>query len=143
MMSIFFSATTLWFYDSADKSKYESGIGWPTDAVEISDEDWKKYIQSPADGYVLGSENGSPAWVSAPSPSTETLVAEADLKKTQLRTSADSEIAWRQDAVDLGEATDAESSSLTEWKKYRVLLMRIDTSTAPDITWPTLPGQSS
>ncbi|HBN5415137.1 TPA: tail fiber assembly protein, partial [Escherichia coli] len=23
------------------------------------------------------------------------------------------------------------------WKKYRVLLNRVDTSTAPDIEWPT------
>ncbi|MEQ5456473.1 tail fiber assembly protein, partial [Escherichia coli] len=25
------------------------------------------------------------------------------------------------------------------WKKYRVLLNRVDTSTAPDIEWPTNP----
>ncbi|EFF0700519.1 tail fiber assembly protein, partial [Escherichia coli] len=25
------------------------------------------------------------------------------------------------------------------WKKYRVLLNRVDTSTAPDIEWPTMP----
>ncbi|EHW7221068.1 tail fiber assembly protein, partial [Escherichia coli] len=25
------------------------------------------------------------------------------------------------------------------WKKYRVLLNRVDTSTAPDIEWPALP----
>ncbi|EHI0558679.1 TPA: tail fiber assembly protein, partial [Escherichia coli] len=29
---------------------------------------------------------------------------------------------------------------LTQWKKYRVLLMRVDTSTAPDIEWPTPPA---
>ncbi|EKK0235785.1 tail fiber assembly protein, partial [Escherichia coli] len=26
------------------------------------------------------------------------------------------------------------------WKKYRVLLNRIDTSTAPDIVWPEIPS---
>ncbi|MBB6978676.1 tail fiber assembly protein, partial [Escherichia coli] len=31
-------------------------------------------------------------------------------------------------------------STLTQWKKYRVLLMRVDTSTAPDIEWPTPPA---
>ncbi|EJR7676439.1 tail fiber assembly protein, partial [Escherichia coli] len=25
------------------------------------------------------------------------------------------------------------------WKKYRMLLNRVDTSTAPDIEWPTNP----
>ncbi|WP_241232571.1 tail fiber assembly protein, partial [Escherichia coli] len=53
---------------------------------------------------------------------------------------ADSEISWRQDAVDADIATDEETSTLTEWKKYRVLLMRVDTSTAPDIEWPTPPA---
>ncbi|NAG96242.1 hypothetical protein GUC37_25905, partial [Escherichia coli] len=28
---------------------------------------------------------------------------------------------------------------LEAWKKYRVLLNRVDTSTAPDIEWPTNP----
>lgn len=141
MMNIFFSATTLWFYDSADKNKYEAGIGWPTDAVEITDEDWTKYTQAPPAGYVLGSDSsGKPAWVVAPSPTTESLISAAEVVKSQLRTAADSEISWRQDAVDLGEATDAESSGLTAWKKYRVLLMRVDTSTAPNITWPEKPA---
>ncbi|EGS1765299.1 TPA: tail fiber assembly protein, partial [Escherichia coli] len=27
------------------------------------------------------------------------------------------------------------------WKKYRVLLNRVDTSTAPDIEWPTSPAE--
>jgi len=45
-----------------------------------------------------------------------------------------------QDAVDVGMATDAETSLLTEWQKYRVLLNRVDVTTAPDITWPEAPG---
>ncbi|MCW6599421.1 tail fiber assembly protein, partial [Yersinia ruckeri] len=49
------------------------------------------------------------------------------------------EIAWRQDAVDTGIATKEEAASLAEWKKYRILLMRVDTSTAPDIEWPLKP----
>ncbi|NUE65567.1 tail fiber assembly protein [Escherichia coli] len=32
----------------------------------------------------------------------------------------------------------AEKTRLTSWKKYRVLLNRVDTLTAPDISWPDL-----
>ncbi|MCE9751417.1 tail fiber assembly protein, partial [Escherichia coli] len=32
-----------------------------------------------------------------------------------------------------------ETSLLEAWKKYRVLLNRVDTSTAPDIEWPANP----
>ncbi|MGA3715764.1 tail fiber assembly protein, partial [Escherichia coli] len=46
------------------------------------------------------------------------------------------EICWRQDAVDSGIASAEEINALAEWKKYRVLLMRVDISKAPDIEWP-------
>ena len=44
-------------------------------------------------------------------------------------------IAPLQDAVDLEIATEEERSLLEAWKKYRVLLNRVDTSVAPDIEW--------
>ncbi|HGZ2335536.1 TPA: tail fiber assembly protein, partial [Shigella boydii] len=48
-------------------------------------------------------------------------------------------IAPLQDAVDLEIATEEENSLLEAWKKYRVLLNCVDTSTAPDIEWPEEP----
>lgn len=66
-------------------------------------------------------------------------VAEAERQKVALRVVADAEIEWRNDAVDTGEATGEEETELALWRKYRVLLMRVDTSKAPDIEWPTLP----
>lgn len=53
---------------------------------------------------------------------------------------ADDEIDWLQDAVDAGIATDEETALLAAWKTYRVQLMRIDTSKAPDIEWPPVPS---
>lgn len=35
--------------------------------------------------------------------------------------------------------TEEETSLLEAWKMYRVLLNRVDTSTAPDIEWPVNP----
>jgi len=48
-------------------------------------------------------------------------------------------LAWRQDAADAGIETDKEARELTNWKKRRVLLMRVDTATTPDISWPVKP----
>ncbi|MGF9659836.1 tail fiber assembly protein [Pantoea agglomerans] len=48
-------------------------------------------------------------------------------------------IAPLQYAVDVSMATDEEIARLAEWKRYCVLLSRIDTSKAPDITWPVRP----
>ncbi|MCW7761139.1 tail fiber assembly protein [Photorhabdus luminescens] len=36
-------------------------------------------------------------------------------------------------------ATEAKKSALLEWKKYRVLLTRVDVNQAPDIEWPEVP----
>lgn len=52
---------------------------------------------------------------------------------------ASEHIAPLQDAADLEIATEEEISLLEAWKKYRVLLNRVDTSTAQDIEWPALP----
>ncbi|EPS7437428.1 tail fiber assembly protein [Citrobacter freundii] len=74
-----------------------------------------------------------------PPLSPEERVARAEQTRRDLRVRADSEIAWRQDAVDADIATKEETAALSEWKKYRVLLMRVDTTTAPNISWPVKP----
>lgn len=66
--------------------------------------------------------------------------AEAERKKLELLNQANNVIATLQDAVDLNMATDPEATLLLEWRKYRVLLNRIETSNAPDIHWPIMPG---
>lgn len=74
-----------------------------------------------------------------PEPTHEEYVTEAEEEKSSLMAEAAGEISPLQDAVDLDMATDEEKEQLAAWKKYRVLLNRIDTSSAPDITWPTKP----
>ncbi|EUD07858.1 tail fiber assembly protein [Providencia alcalifaciens] len=74
-----------------------------------------------------------------PPKSKEQYIAEAEQKKQSLLAEANIAIAPLQDAVDLEMATDEEIALLKEWKKYRVLLNRVDTSLAPDIEWPQQP----
>ncbi|ECC1691795.1 tail fiber assembly protein [Salmonella enterica subsp. salamae] len=50
---------------------------------------------------------------------------------------ASEKITLLQDEVDLDIATDDEKAQLDEWKKYRLLVNRVDTS-APD--WPEQPA---
>lgn len=63
----------------------------------------------------------------------------AENKRQLLLQQASEYMAPLQDAADLSIATEEEISRLTAWKRYRVLLNRIDTSTAPDIEWPDAP----
>lgn len=67
------------------------------------------------------------------------LIGQAEADKKQRKLAADNEIDWRQYAVSKGIATEEESAALAEWSLYRVRLMRVDTSKAPDIEWPTPP----
>ena len=60
----------------------------------------------------------------------------------RLRNVADFVIAPLQDAVDDGEATEAEAASLKAWRKYRIALSRVsDQEGYPQsITWPVAPA---
>lgn len=66
-------------------------------------------------------------------------VAEAKREKHELLTYANTQIETLKDAVDLGMATEDEESLLLAWREYRVKLMRVDTSEAPDVIWPDSP----
>ncbi|MDU7837696.1 MAG: tail fiber assembly protein [Pantoea sp.] len=75
----------------------------------------------------------------APEVPKSELIAQVVQQKTSLIAEASQSISILQDAVDLDMATEDEKNQLTAWKKYRVLLNRVDTSTAPDIPWPDKP----
>ena len=67
------------------------------------------------------------------------LMTQAIRNKNERLDSASKIISPLQDAFDLEIATNAEVKKLAAWKKYRVLLNRIDVNTAPDIDWPAVP----
>lgn len=68
------------------------------------------------------------------------LISIAESEKLARIKAASDKIALLSDAVELGMATGEEVNLLKEWKKYRVLLTRVDTSLAPNIDWPTEPN---
>lgn len=68
-------------------------------------------------------------------------VAEAEEEKKRLLEKTSVQLDTINDAVELGIATTEEKNALVAWKTYRVYLSRIDTSVAPDITWPDIPKE--
>lgn len=76
---------------------------------------------------------------SAPVTETENAALIASSRLAVETDEANRVIAPLQDAVDISIATDEEITRLAKWKRYRVELSRIDTSKAPDITWPVRP----
>lgn len=129
-------------YPAEYYSYYDAAGVWPTDGIEISDEDAALFNGgNEPSGKMVGMVDGKLCWIDRPAPvlTTEELIARAEQQKQTLRQTADAEIEWRQYAVDKGIATEKESAALDEWSLYRVQLMRIKTDAAPDITWPTTP----
>ncbi|EMF5693272.1 tail fiber assembly protein [Enterobacter roggenkampii] len=127
-----------YFYSPGTRGFYQSDIHSviPDDAIEINADEYHRLLEGQQNRMeiTLGAD-GSPVL-------TEPVidyVAQTQQVKNSLRLTADAEISWRQDAVDAGIATAGETAALAEWKKYRVLLMRVDTSKAPAIEWPTPP----
>ena len=67
-------------------------------------------------------------------------VNQASAKKNQFIADATAQISYLQDAVESEIASEQETQLLAEWKKYRVLVNRIDTEQAPNIDWPNHPN---
>jgi hypothetical protein len=69
---------------------------------------------------------------------TKGSVSQNTATRDGLLASAALSIAPLQDAVDLDEATSAETSLLKQWKQYRVAVNRVDL-TQRDPAWPSAP----
>lgn len=134
----FYSPGERGFFPYSLKEIYEnSQTGWPPDATEISEELYSSLLAGQEAGQeIITGDNGLPEL----SKSGPDFIREAELKKSRLMQIATDAIAPLQDAVDLGIATEAEEALLLAWKKYRVLLNRINPEDAPDINWPEVPG---
>lgn len=139
MNNFLWSAENNAFFPLSMKQQYIDAGSWPENGVIVDDTVFKEFTGSAPDGKIRGVIDGMPGWVDLPPPTPQQLTDQAEQKRITLKSEADAEIAWRQDAVDADIATDKETSELVAWKKYRVLLMRVDTTTAPDINWPEKP----
>ncbi|MGJ0639414.1 tail fiber assembly protein [Xenorhabdus bovienii] len=136
-----YSAKNNGFCLIAWKQRYIDAGTWPEDEIEVSEAVFNEFaIMDPPTGKrrVAGSD-GLPAWGDIPPPTPEQLQQQAEREKQSRMSQAANSIAPLQYAVDLKMATDKEQAVLTEWKKYCVLLNRVDCTTAPDIKWPEQP----
>lgn len=133
-MNYYFSESELGFYcDEVNESI-------PSDAVEISEDVYLSLLEGQSKGKFISADSaGTPVLTDPPEPTQVELVAQAEDKRTALMEEANASITPLQDAADLDIATDEEMESLRTWKRYRVLLNRVDTSKVPDIEWPDKP----
>ncbi|AWK42715.1 tail fiber assembly protein [Photorhabdus laumondii] len=78
-------------------------------------------------------------WVTDKAAIKDSEIEQAEQLRDTLCTQSNETITLLQYAVDTELASEEEQTLLLEWKKYLVLLNRVDTSLAPDIKWPEMP----
>ncbi|MEP9181704.1 tail fiber assembly protein [Enterobacter cloacae] len=137
----FFSAANGGFYSSSLRANYENAGTWPDDALPISDRWYRYLINGQARGRVItANEYCQPVLANPPEPTLAELISQAEATRAALMDKASAAIAPLQDAEELGIAADDEAELLIRWKRYRVMLNRLDLSAAPAIEWPELPA---
>lgn len=130
-------------YSPSANAFYDTSINLviPDDAVKITDKKWADLLAGQANGKLIAcGADMLPCLTDQPLPTTEELISQAEDKRSRFRAEADTAIQPLQDASDLGIATDDEASQLVAWKKYRVMLMRINTKDVENIIWPEQPA---
>ena len=92
-----------------------------------------------------GKKFTAPAEPPQPELTHEELVQQAEFQKQTLISQANEYIDSKQwpSKLALGRLSDADKALFNQWLDYLDELEAVDTSEAPDITWPTSPGRSS
>lgn len=140
MMNYVYCATTNAFYPEELKALYLSSGSWPDDGLTVEEAIYAEYSGAAPSGKTRAAgADGLPCWADLPPLSVEAIRADAEVKKAELLAEAAVEIAPLKDAVDLDIATEDEIRLYSAWRKYRVLLNRVDTSSPHDIQWPEMP----
>ncbi|WP_118987161.1 tail fiber assembly protein [Photorhabdus sp. CRCIA-P01] len=78
-------------------------------------------------------------WVTDIEAQKANQIKQAEQQRVTLRQQADEAMTLLQYAIETEMASDTEKVLLLAWKKYVVLLSRVDTSMASDIEWPQIP----
>ncbi|EKS6305155.1 tail fiber assembly protein [Enterobacter hormaechei] len=140
-MTKYFSPSVLGFYiDGINKNI-------PNNAVAVSDEVYQQFAGAAwPEGKVIGTDDmGGPVWVHAPPTSVEELIADAEVQKQYLIDQVNEYInskQWPGKAV-LSRLGDEEKEQYNLWLDYLEVLEAVDTSSAPDISWPVPPDSQS
>lgn len=134
----YFDPITTGFYITPDSPVIPGG------ATEISFEVYSAFagVQWPK-GKVLGADSsGMPVWVDAPPLTHEEEVSAADSKKQALIDQANAYINSKQwpGKAAIGRLKGDELAQYNLWLDYLDALEAVDTSTAPDIEWPSKPA---
>lgn len=140
-MKYLYDSNTNAFYPFVLQTEYEVVGMWPENGVEVDEATFNEFQKPPTGKMRIAGEDGYPEWVDVPPPTHDELVAMADSQKQLLIDQANEHISSKQwpGKAAMGRLKDAEKVQYNAWLDYLDNIEAVDTSTAPDITWPTPP----
>ncbi|GCM15728.1 phage tail fiber assembly protein [Escherichia coli] len=109
----------------------------PADIVEISTDLYNTLMAGQQNGgkVIESDDDGYPILVS---PEVDH-IAQSENQRAQLLATADDVTAdWRVELM-LGDISDEDKAKLSAWMDYKKEVKAVDTSTAPDVSWPAQP----
>ena len=139
MSKYLYDAVTNAFYPLDMQEEYETAGMWPKNGVGVDEELFASF-QSPAPGKVrIAGDDGYPAWGDIPPLTNDEQVALAEAEKQSRIDEANVYINSKQwpGKAALGRLKDTEKAQYNAWLDYLDALDGVDTSTAPDISWPS------
>lgn len=142
-----------YYYSKNEHAFYVSNINdnIAKDSVEITTEQHNNLLNALNSGCVIFDDltyspprpsqfhdwiNGK--WIENIEGKNKYIISENVTQKNSLLNESNEKIEILQDIVDLDMQESNEDEQLKTWKKYRILLTRIDTNNI-EITWPTKP----
>lgn len=130
--NIYYSSSTNGFYSST------FNLNIPADAIEITINEYQFLLSEQSAGkYITSDSNGKPVAIEKVLTDDEIELSNKS-KQSVFLAEATQKISILQDAIDLDMSEEGTEDKLKEWKKYRVLLSRVDTSLT-EIEWPIKP----
>lgn len=140
-MNYIFDSKTNAFYPIAMKDIYVAAGLWPESGVVVDENTFAAFQTPPVSKMRVADNDGYPAWADIPPPTHKEQVTEADAKKQSLIDQANEYINSKQwpGKAAMNRLNDAGKEQYNTWLDYLDVLEQVDTSAAPDITWPTPP----
>lgn len=144
MVKYIYDAKTNAFYPYSNKVNYLAAGLWPETGVDFEEDGFAGWQAdaAPAGKIRIAGADGMPSWADIPLLTHEQLVSAAEADKQKRIDSANAYMNSKQwpGKAAMGRLSDAEKAQYNLWLDYLDALETVDTSTAPDTTWPVQPA---
>lgn len=129
--TIYYSATDGCFLFACDRPAYDQAGTWPTDAIEVTPEEWQQFGESPPpQGARRGADaSGRPAWVTLVLTPEQLIVQARAWRDAQLR-ATDIGVIRHRDQLEAGVTATLTGEQYKQLQGFRTGLRQ----------WPDSPG---